>query len=396
MRLHSLLTLAALAASLATACSGGSDAAGAGGPGGPGGPPGGMQLPVEAVTLRLEPLEAGLTTVGSLRADESVVLRPEVAGRITRIQFQEGGRVERGQPLFSLDAGTAGAALNEAEANLANSRSAAARAGELVGERLIARADYDNLRAQRAVDEARVASARTALGKMTLRAPFAGQIGLRSVSVGEYVNAGQELVTLVRLDPVQVDFSLPETAITSTRTGQSIRIEVDAYPGERFGGEVVAIDPVIDPVSRSVRLRAQVANPDFKLRPGQFARVLLQPGGAQQALLVPEQALMQSGDERFVYTVVDGQARRRVVQTGTRVPGKVEVRSGLSAGDVVITAGQGKPMMRDGMPVEVLPINDGAGTGAAAIAQPAQEAADKAASQPDDTAAPAQASSPTP
>jgi membrane fusion protein (multidrug efflux system) len=387
MRLHFLLTLAALTASLATACSGGSDASGGGGPGGP---PGGMQLPVEAVTLRLEPLEAGLSTVGSLRADESVVIRPEVAGRITRIQFQEGGRVERGQPLFGLDAATAGAALNEAEANLANSRSAAARAGELVGERLIARADYDNVRAQRAVDEARVASARTALRKMSLRAPFAGQIGLRSVSVGEYVNAGQDLVTLVRLDPIQVEFSVPETALASLRTGQSVAIEVDAYPGGRFGGEVVAIDPVIDPVSRSVRLRAQVANPDSKLRPGQFARVLLQPRGAQQALLVPEQALMQTGDERFVYTVVDGKARRTVVQTGTRVPGKVEARSGLSAGDVVITAGQGKPMMRDGVAVQVLAGGDGEATGATA-AQPAPAAAGTA-SNPDLTAETAETS----
>ncbi|CAN5637690.1 efflux RND transporter periplasmic adaptor subunit [soil metagenome] len=395
MRLHLMVTLAVLSASLATACSPGSEDAGAGGPGGPGGPPGGMQLPVEAVTLRLEPLEAGLATVGSLRADESVTIRPEVAGRITRIQFQEGGRVERGQPLFNLDAATAGAALNEAQANLASSRSAVARAGELVGERLIARADYDKLRAQRAVDEARLSSARTAMGKMSLRAPFAGQIGLRSVSVGEYVNAGQDLVTLVRLDPIQVDFSMPETALASLRTGQAIRVEVDAYPGERFGGEVVAIDPVIDPVSRSVRLRAQVANPDFKLRPGQFARVLLQPRGAQQALLVPEQALMQTGDERFVYTVVDGQARRSVVQTGTRVPGKVEIRSGLSAGDVVIIAGQGKPMMRDGMPVQVLPVDDGAGARAAA-AQPAQAPAAKAANDPDDTAETAQGSGRTP
>ncbi|MDQ3493937.1 MAG: efflux RND transporter periplasmic adaptor subunit, partial [Pseudomonadota bacterium] len=279
-----------------------------------------------------------------------------------------------------------------AEANLANSRSAAARAGELVGERLIARADYDNVHARRAVDEARVASARTALGKMSLRAPFAGQIGLRSVSVGEYVNAGQELVTLVRLDPIQVDFSLPETALASLRTGQAIRVEVDAYPGELFGGEVVAIDPVIDPVSRSVRLRAQVANPDFKLRPGQFARVLLQPRGAQQALLVPEQALMQTGDERFVYTVVDGKARRSVVQTGTRVPGKVEVRSGLSPGDVVITAGQGKPMMSDGMAVQVLAGGDGEATGASA-AQPAPAAAgiaSKPAHMPETAQAPTQ------
>jgi membrane fusion protein, multidrug efflux system len=357
MRLTLLLPVAAAAALLLSACAEAPDAGGAPG----NGPPGGMQLPVEAVTIAPEPLDTGLGTVGSLRADESVVVRPEVAGRITRIHFTEGGRVQAGQPLVSLDTAIAGAALREAEANLVNSRSAATRASELVGEQLIARSDYDNVRAQRAVDEARVASARAAMSKMTLRAPFSGQIGLRSVSVGEYVNAGQDLVTLVRLDPIEVDFSVPETRLGSLRTGQPVRIEVDAFPGERFGGEVVAIDPVVDSNSRSVKLRAQVANPDHRLRPGQFARVRLQSGGDRQALLVPEQALMQSGEERFVYTVVDGKAKRTVVQTGTRVPGKVEVTAGLSPGDVVITAGQAKPMMADGMPVMVLPGADAAG-----------------------------------
>lgn len=364
MRLELILS-AAVAVLLLSACSEGTDAGGAAG----GGAPGGMQLPVEAVTISAEPLDAGLATVGSLRADESVVVRPEVPGRITRIHFTEGGRVQAGQPLVSLDTATAGAALREAEANLANSRSAAARASELAGAQLIARSDYDNVRAQRAVDEARVASARAAMSKMTLRAPFSGQIGLRSVSVGEYVNAGQDLVTLVRLDPIEVDFSVPETRLANLRTGQPVRIEVDALPGETFGGEVVAIDPVVDPNSRSVKLRAQVANPDHRLRPGQFARVQLQSGGDQRALLVPEQALMQSGEERYVYTVVDGKAKRTVVTTGTRVPGKVEVTAGLSPGDVVITAGQAKPMMSDGMPVMVLPGEGGAAQGDEPAAQ---------------------------
>jgi membrane fusion protein, multidrug efflux system len=376
MRLTLLLPVAA-AALLLSACAEAPDAGGAPG----NGPPGGMQLPVEAVTIAPEPMDTGLGTVGSLRADESVVVRPEVAGRITRIHFTEGGRVEAGQPLVSLDTAIAGAALREAEANLANSRNAATRASELVGEQLIARSDYDNVRAQRAVDEARVASARAAMSKTTLRAPFSGQIGLRSVSVGEYVNAGQDLVTLVRLDPIEVDFSVPETRLAAVRVGQPVQVEVDAFPDERFGGQVVAIDPVVDPNSRSVKLRAQVANPDHRLRPGQFARVqLLQSRGDRQALLVPEQALMQSGEERFVYTVVDGKAKRTVVQTGTRVPGKVEVTAGLSPGDVVITAGQAKPMMADGMPVMVLP-------GAGAADQAADAGTDAGAGAPEPASA---------
>jgi membrane fusion protein, multidrug efflux system len=360
MRLGFLVPLAAAAALLLSACSDDAEGGGAAG----GGPPGGMQLPVEAVTIQPEPLDSGLATVGSLRADESVVVRPEVAGRITRIHFTEGGGVRAGQSLVSLDAASAGAALREAEANLANSRSAAARASELVDQQLVARSAYDDIRARRAVDEARLASARAAMSKMTLRAPFSGQIGLRSVSVGEYVNAGQDLVTLVRLDPIEVDFSVPETRLAGLRNGQPVQVEVDAFPGEAFGGEVVAIDPVVDPDSRSLRLRAQVANPDHRLRPGQFARVRLQSGGDRQALLVPEQALMQTGDERFVYTVVDGKAKRTVIRTGTRVPGKVEVTAGLVPGDVVITAGQAKPMMSDGMPVMVLPGEGEAGQGA--------------------------------
>jgi membrane fusion protein (multidrug efflux system) len=331
------------------------------------------------VTLEPESLNAGLQTVGSLRADESVVVRPEVAGRIVRIHFEEGGRVSGGQPLFSLDADVARAALAEAQANLANSNAAAARAEQLIGEKLIARADYDQLTAQRAVDRARVASAQAALAKMTLRAPFAGQVGLREVSVGDFVSAGDELVTLVRTDPIEVDFSVPETRLGTLRPGQSIQVTVDAYPGDVFGGEVVAIAPTVDVNSRSVQLRARVANPDGRLVPGQFARLQLGEG-ATQALLVPEQALMQQGEERFVYTVVDGKAKRTVIETGARVPGKVEVTSGLQAGDVVITAGQAKPMMFDGAGVMVLPPpGEGAPAGGAGEAEaetpPAEAAA---------------------
>lgn len=295
-RTLSSLTLATVVALAMAACS--DDPAAAGGPGA-GGPPGGMQLPVEAVTIQPQPLASGLQTVGSLRADESVVVRPEVAGRIQRIHFQEGGRVSAGQPLFTLDGSIARAELNEATANLKNSQSAATRAGQLVDDKLIARADYDTTRAALGVDQARAASARTALSKMTLRAPFSGQIGLREVSVGEFVNVGQDLVTLVRVDPIEVDFAVPETALSQIRNGQKIQVTVDAFPGDVFGGKVVAIAPVVDLDSRSIKLRAQIANPDGRLHPGQFAKLQLQPrGGDAPALLVPEQALMQSGDER--------------------------------------------------------------------------------------------------
>lgn len=363
-----LVSLLLIAGAGLAACGG--DGAEGAGPGGAGGPPGGMQLPVEAVTLAAQPLMGGVAAVGSLRADEQVVVRPEVSGRISQIHFTEGGMVRAGQPLFSLDASLARAALNEATANLENSRRAAARTGQLVGEQLIARADHDRARAALGVDQARVASARAALSKMTLTAPFSGQVGLREVSVGEVVNAGQALVTLVRLDPIEVDFSVPENMLPKLQRGQRIRVEVDAYPGDVFGGEVVAIDPVVDPNSRSAKLRARIANADGRLRPGQFARLQLDVGaGSANALLVPEQALMQDGQTRFVYTVVDGKAKRTEIKTGARTPGFVQATEGLKAGDVVITAGQSKPMMRDGVPVAPLPAQGAAAKPAAPAAK---------------------------
>lgn len=375
MRRSALYSGLLIVAMAALAGCGGSDEAAAGGPGGgPGGPPGEMKLPVETATITPRPLDVGLQTVASLRADESVVVRPEIAGRIERIHFTEGGRVAAGQPLFTLDASLARASLNEAQANLENSRRAAARATELSNSQLIARSDLDRARASLGVDEARAASARTALEKMTLRAPFSGQIGLREVSVGEFVNAGQDLVTLVRLDPIEVDFAVPESALSKLGNGQAVRITVDAFPGDTFTGKVVAIDPVVDPNSRSTRLRAQIPNPDQRLRPGQFAQLKLDTGsGNATALLVPEQALMQDGDTRFVYTVVDGKAKRTTVKTGTRTPGFFEVTEGLKAGDVVITAGQAKPMMRDGVPVMPLPA-EGAPPAADKAAAPAPAA----------------------
>jgi len=330
---------------LLVAC-GKDDPAAAGG----GGPPGGMPpLPVEVAKIQPQAIPGGLGTVGSLRADETVVVRPEVAGRIEQIHFEEGGHVTAGQTLFTLDESLA-------RANLAIAQSAYARASRLNKEKLIAGADYDLTVAQLAVEQARVNSANASLGKLSLRAPFSGQVGLRKVAVGDVVSAGQELVTLVRLDPMEIDFSIPESVLGQVKVGQPVQATVDAFPGETFGAEIVAIDPVVDAQSRSAHLRARIDNHDGRLRPGQFAQLRLDTGtGDATALLIPEQALLQAGDERYVFTVVDGKAKRTVVTTGQRVPGLIQVLTGLKAGDTVITAGQSKPMMGDGLPVAPIP-----------------------------------------
>ena len=354
-----------------------SDAGGAAGAGGGGGgPPGGMMLPVEAITVKPEPLGDGVSTVGTLRADESIVVRPEIAGRMVKIHFTEGQRVKAGARLFSLDSSLQRAALREAQATLENARRNSTRSEELAQGNLISRAELENAQAQLHVAEARVASARAQLEKTSLLAPFDGVVGLREVSVGSYVTVGQALVNLVRLDPMEVDFSLPESSLGQVKPGQPVTVTVDALRGESFKGEVIAVDPMMDVTSRSARVRAQIDNSDYKLRPGLFARVSLGTDGEGTALLVPEQALLQQGETRFVYRIVDGKAKRTEVKTGKRVPGKLEIVEGIKAGDQVITAGQGKPMMNDGMPVVVVPSAGGAQGGApAAGGQPGAAAA---------------------
>ncbi len=348
---------------LSSACSGGDPAGG--------GPPGGAPPPmaVETVVVALEPLHTGVSTVGTLRADESVVMRPEINGRLVQIHFQEGQRVHKGEPLFTLDAAVAQAAFSEAQANLASAKRVHERASDLGARQLLSQSEQDAALVGLSVAQARLASARAQLDKTVLVTPFDGVIGLREVSVGEVLSPGQALVNLVRLDPMQVDFSLPESELARVAVGQPVTVVVDALDGLSVKGEVTAIEPVIDINTRSAQLRASVANPDYTLRPGLFARVTLGVGDvAATAIVLPEQALLQQGDTRFVYLVREGKAVRADVTTGQRLPGRVAITSGLKPGDEVITAGQGKPMMFEGAAVFVPEPEDPAPEAAAAPA----------------------------
>lgn len=322
------------------------------------GGPGGEMPPtsVETATVSGKPLTASISAVGTLRADESVIIRPELPGRIEEIHFDEGQRVAKGDPLFSLDASLIEAELREAEANLALSQSSNDRAQDLIGRKLIAQADYDNARSRLAVDQARLSSARTRLAKTVIEAPFDGVVGLRHVSPGDYVEVAQELVNIVNLNPIKVDFRVPETELSQLAPGQAIEIRLDAFPGESFRGEVIAIDPQIDVSGRNVLLRAEVPNPELKLRPGLFARLSLELEQREDALLVPEQALWPQGDQQFVFRVEEGQAKLVQVETGIRRAGQVEIVSGLEAGDQIVTAGQLK--LYDGAKVAPLPPPD--------------------------------------
>ena len=308
---------------------------------------------VESVRVRTQSLPNQFETVGTLRADESVIVRPEVAGEIEKVHFQEGERVAAGQVLFTLDDALVRADLNEANANLENARRAYKRATELAQKQLIAGADLDTTRAELDVNQARAASARTHLDKTVIRAPFAGVTGLRNVSAGDYVNVGQELVQLVRLDPIELDLRAPEVVLSSLAVGQKVLFGVDAYRDERFEAKVVAIAPTVDAGGRSVALRASLENPDLKLRPGMSARVRITLSTTAKALLVPEQAIWPMGEQKTVFVIQGGKAKQVPVELGTRLPGQVEVTSGLKDGDEVVVTGQLK--LQDGAPVQAKP-----------------------------------------
>ena len=328
----------------------GGDTAGAK-PAGP--PPGGMPpMPVEAVPVRIGAVARSVTAVGSLLSNESVVVRPEIAGRIAEIAFQEGQRVTKGAILVRLDDSIARATLAQAQASIAFSRAELSRADQLVRQNTGPVRTREQAAAKLLADEATVQLAKAQLDKQVLTAPFDGVLGLRKVSVGDFVQSGKDIVNLEAIDTLKLDFRVPEMFLTAVKIGQTVKVAVDAFAGRGFDGEVYAIDPLIDVNGRAVVIRARVANPDGALRPGLFARVALTLTVVPDAVLIPEQSIVAFGKDQFVFKVVDGKVAQTKVALGERRNAEVEITQGLKAGDVVVTAGQLK--IRDGSPVAVV------------------------------------------
>ena len=334
--------------------------AGAPAPGKAGGPPGGFAIGVETVRVAPSVFVDDVAAVGSLKSNESVVLRPEIAGRIAAIHLREGMPAAKGAVLVALDASTQAAELRQAEANLALSQANHRRTEELYEKKFVSARARDEAGANLKVLEAAVALAQARLQKTQIRAPFAGIVGIRNVSIGDYVKEGQELVNIEDIGALKADFRLPESYLSRLRKGQSVEVSTDAMPGQTFKGTLDAIDPLLDASGRAISLRARLENPDLKLRPGMFVRVRLAFGGERQGLAVPEEALVPAGNDNFVFRVAEGKAQRVMVKVGQRRDATVEITEGLKAGDEVVSAGQLK--LRDGVPVR-------AGQGAAAPAE---------------------------
>jgi len=305
-----------------------------------GGPPGGVA--VETAVVTPSELKSSVRAVGTLTAEASATLRAEVPGQIIGVHFKEGQPLAKDAKLFSLEATVLEAEVNEARANANRSESALKRAQELVGKQLISGTDYDAARANYDVDVARLRSSQARLSKTVIRAPFDGFVGLRRINIGDYATIGQELVDVVQLDPLRVDFSVPETLLAVVRPDLKIEVTVDAYPDEIFAGRIIAVAPKSDVQGHSLEVRASLPNEALKLRPGLFVRVNISLGVKSNAIVIPEQAIWPLGQNKTVYVVVDGKAQQRVVKLGDRKPGAVEITAGLEAGETIVTAGQMK------------------------------------------------------
>lgn len=310
-------------------------------------------LPVKAAPATHATLNVEVTAVGTLRADETVMVRPEIAGRVETIHFREGQKVRQGEPLVTLDQEEYQAQLASSTAQLALEQSSYRRLQDMDRQQLTSQQNLDEAKAKLDTARAQQELNRVRLSKTVIRAPFDGMIGLRKISPGAYVKPGDDIVALESLGAMKLDFRVPETYLARLAVDQRLAARVDAYPEQRFEGTIYAIEPALDEETRTVLLRARLPNPHNQLRPGLFARVSLILERREDTLVVPEQAIVPVGQTTFVYRVVDGKAVMTPVKLGLRRPGLVEILEGLSAGDLVVTDGQLK--IRDGAAVQVLP-----------------------------------------
>jgi membrane fusion protein (multidrug efflux system) len=313
---------------------------------------GGWPTPVvEAVEAQKKDVNLEISALGTLQADQAITVRPEITGIVTSIDFEDGERVEKGDLIIKLDDKDLTARLMQAEARLTLTRANYQRAQQLLKQGSgTARARDEALNDFKSA-EAEVAAAETALHKATITAPFSGIIGLRQVSLGEYVTAGQAIATLADVDNLRIDFRVSEVFLTEIGKGQEVNVIFDALPEQVYTGVISALDPVVSIEGRALSVRAILQNVDGKLRPGLFGRVEIVTD-TRRSIMLPEAAIvtMPTGD-KAVFVVVDGHAKMSPVTIGTRVPGEVEILAGVEDGDMVIVSGQLK--VQNGAPVEV-------------------------------------------
>jgi membrane fusion protein (multidrug efflux system) len=324
-------------------------------------PGSGGPVVVEAARVSVMRLSDDAQTVGSLRSRQSVMVRPEVGGRVTQLNFRDGDRVRKGQLLVQFDDQLQQAQLQQSKAELSIAQANHKRNQDLVAQSFISQRSVDESAANLEVAQAKLALAQATAARLKIIAPFDGITGIRSVNIGDYLKDGADIVNIEDMDAVYVDFRLPERFQSKVRRGQRALLNIDALPGRSFTAVVQAIDPLLDANGRSVGIRGCVDNRQLQLRPGMFARVTAVFGERNDARVIPEEALVPQGNRQFVVKIVDGAdgsrtTQRVEVKVGIRRPGRVEITEGVQEGDWIVTAGQQR-VQRDGTKVRVVDLN---------------------------------------
>jgi len=323
-----------------------------------------MEMPPEKVTAdtaRLEHWPNTITSTGSLVAVQGVTISAELGGKITEIAFESGDKVKAGDLLVRMDISAEEAQLRSAEAAAKLARITLDRNRDLRANKTVSQSDLDTSEANYKQATAQADNVRAAIEKKTLRAPFAGHLGLRQVNLGQIIEVGNEIVTLQAIKPIYVDFSVPQQQFSLLTPGSEIRVTTDAAPSNTFEGKIEAVNPEIDPVTRSVRVRATLANTEELLRPGMFANVEIMLPTTQDVLAIPATSVLYApyGDTVFVIEESKdektGQTqktlRQQIVRLGRARGDFVAVEEGLKAGETVVTTGAFK--LRPKMAVEV-------------------------------------------
>jgi membrane fusion protein (multidrug efflux system) len=341
------------------------NAAGGGAPGGPAKP-----TAVEVAKVEQAKIVDETQSVGSLRSNQGVVLRPEVGGRVSQVLFRDGQRVKKGQVLVQFDDQLPAAQVMQAKAELSIAQANHTRNQELVSQNFISKRSLDESEAALQVAQAKLALAQATLQRLKIVAPFDGVAGLRQINVGDYLKDGADMVNVEDIDAVLLDFRLAERFQTKVKPGQKAQVSFDALPGRKFTAIIQAIDPLIDANGRSVGIRGCIDNRQMQLRPGMFARVNAVFGERAEAMVLPEEAIVPQGGRATVVKVVPGAnkdeliSERVTVKIGLRQPGKVEILEGLALGDTVVVAGQQR-LQKDGTLVRVVDMSKGQAGGAA-------------------------------
>lgn len=314
--------------------------------------------PVIAARAELSPWSDPLEALGTLRADESVTLSATVTAVVAEVNFRDGQDVTAGELLVRLEDAEQQADLRAAQAQRDERRAAVERLTRLQERNLAPRADVEDARLRLRQVEAEIQGLEAKLNNYQLRAPFDGVVGFRNISVGSLVTPGTELVTLDKIDVLKLDFSVPEVFLALLEPGLTLRARSAALPERPFEGVIQSLGSRVDPVSRSVSVRASLDNPDYRLRPGMLMEVLVERG-QRDTVVVPESALMPSGDRQHVLVIDeedDNRLTRREVEVGERRTGQVEILSGIAEGELLVA--HGLQRAREGASVTLLGVLD--------------------------------------